>query len=274
MLMANTAFQRMMQPYQVRGNRDSSADRAQVSFRRRREHDLSDAPPANNRDGATRGERRALPDDHADAHRRQRPRHDALHSSRLPIAPPELSFLSGNRHASASARFAAWQQSRQADPSRQSLAPPLPQPSNFFYNVSGNPQAQAPVNAPPSLPHLHTMGLSFSPPVPGPYNNIPLPPVGSREAQTMFQPIPPSSGGAPMYGHPSGYMHPVHPPLPGREPQYPSFSQMSPLTDPSPHPSFPETHHGNTFAGASQPPPNVTQQYQNAEGQRTGTFSP
>lgn len=286
MLLTHSAFRRMVQSY-IRGDRDSSTDRAQVSFRRRRDHDLSDTPPANNRDGATRGERRALPEDLADAQRRQRPRHDDLHSSRPSIAPPEPSFLSGNRHGSSMAtlqsqsparehfRFGSWQLSQQADPSRQSLPPQLPQPSRFSYSASGNPQVQAPMTAPLSLPQLHMMGLSYPHSVSGPYNN-PLPPVTSREGgypQTAFQPISPSPS-AHMYGYPSGYMNPVHPPLPGRELQYPSFSPLSPLTDPPPHLPFPEIHHGNTFAGASQPPPNVTQPDRNGEGQHIGVFSP
>lgn len=286
MLLTHSTLQRVVQNYYNR-ERNFSSDRAQVSFRRRRDHDISDTPPSH-REGATRGERRALPEDHTDAQRRQRPRHDALHSSRPAIAPPEPSFIMSNRHSSPmtnsqsqhpardSYRFGTWQPSQQADSPRRILPPQLPQPSPFSYHSSRSQQAQAPM----SLPHLHVMGLSYPHSVTGPYNNNQLPPVTSREGgypQSTFQPMS-SSPPAPMYGYPAGFMNSLHPPIPGRELQYPSFPPSAPLTDPSsfqPHLPPPEQFNGNAYAGASQPPPSVTQPDRSGGGQQhTGLYSP
>lgn len=287
MLLTHSTFRRMMQSYISRERDTSLGDRAQVSFRRRRDHDHGESTPSQ-RDGATRGERRALPEDHTDAQRRQRPRHDALHSSRSSIAPSGPSFISGNRHGSPMTTssqmqspvrehfsFSSWQPSQQASSSRRILPPQLPQPSPFPYNNNRSQQAQAPVSAPSSLTHLHMMGLSYPPSVTGPYNNQ-LPPVTSRQGgypQTTFQPMS-TSPPAPMYGYPSGFLNPM---IPGRDLQYPSFSPLSPLTDPSsfpPHLPPPEQFHGNAYTGANQPPPSVTQPERNGGGQHTGLYSP
>lgn len=284
MVLAHTSIRRMMQS--LTRDRDYSSDRAQV-FRRRREQELGETPPSN-RDGVTRGERRALPEDHADVQRRQRPRHDALHGSRLPIAPPELSFLSGNRQGPAmntsqsqspgreQFRFGLWQTTPQADAPRHPLPPQLPHPSRYSYNANRSQQVQAPMPAPLTLPQLHMMGLSYPHSLTGHYNN-PLPPVTTRDGeypQNTFQPMS-SSPSVHMYGYPSGYMNSLHAtPMPGRELQFPSFTTLSSPTDLPPHLPFPENHLGNGYTGASQPPPSESNPDRNGEGHHNGHFSP
>lgn len=285
MLLAHTSLRRMMQT--LTRDREFSSDRPQM-IRRRREQELGETPPSN-RDGATRGERRALPQDHADVQRRQRPRHEAFHGSRLPIAPPEFSFLPGNRHSSAmntsqsqnpareQYRFGSWQNSPQTDAPRHSLPPQLPHPSRYSYNANRSQQVQPPMSAPLTLPQLHMMGLSYPQTLAGHYN-APLPPVTARDGgypQATFGPMSSPPPAVHMYGYPSGYMHSLHAnSMPGRELQFPSFTTLPSPTDPPPHLPFPENHIGNGYTGSSQPTPNETNLDRNGEGRHDGLFSP
>lgn len=280
-------FRRMLQAY-YGNDLGSSSERAQVSFRRRRDHEASHGGPSH-RDGTTRGERRALPEDHNDAQRRQRPRHDALHSSRSSAVPTEPSFMAANRHSpptSASQsqslnrdhlpRLPSWQPNQQIDPSRRALPPQLPQPSSLHFSPNRGQQVQAPPSI-SSITPLPLMNLSY-PHSASSLHNSQLPTVVPREdgyPHYLFQAMSTSNRDP---GFPPGYLNPLHPPTSGPELPYPSFTPHQPASPLPGLPAFfqqlPSTaqFHGSPYPGTSQPPLNATQPDRNVGGQHNGLY--
>lgn len=216
LLSQNSALRRVLAHYRP----DNGSYR---SDRRHREH-AANVGGASTRDGTTRGERRAAPsEDPNDAQRRQRPRHEALTSSRLgafdfsfdtqrssrptPLDPLPAAQTSTREHSSQ--RTPAWHRTAPS-------GPPLFSPFTVPHSTSSSEPNSYYPRITPFQPPVLSLPQPSSPPSSSPNNQ--MPPMLSRE--DLFGAPPTARDG--YFNSDGGSGPATGTPAPG-EPQFPSF---------------------------------------------------